>query len=90
MTIDFRHILTVIAILLANPALAAQYYMAQNGDDRGGLNDIPGQSCFDVHKRLNVNNNGCNLPSSPTCNQPSGTPPVGDGLGTAGGSACCQ
>jgi hypothetical protein len=27
-----------------------------------GVNDIPGQSCFDVHTRLNVNTNGCPLP----------------------------
>ena len=26
-----------------------------------GLNDVPGSSCFDVHERLNVNANGCNL-----------------------------
>lgn len=28
-----------------------------------GVNDIAGQSCFDVHKRLNVNYNGCSLPA---------------------------
>jgi hypothetical protein len=28
-----------------------------------GVNDIVGSSCFDVHKRLNVNANGCSLPS---------------------------
>ena len=28
-----------------------------------GVNDKPGQSCFDVHLRLNVNANGCKLPS---------------------------
>ena len=27
-----------------------------------GLNDVPGQSCFDVHQRLNVNTNGCPFP----------------------------
>jgi hypothetical protein len=27
-----------------------------------GLNNIPGSSCIDVHERLNVNANGCNLP----------------------------
>jgi hypothetical protein len=27
-----------------------------------GINDIPGSSLFDVHKRLNVNTNGCSLP----------------------------
>ncbi|MBI4137354.1 hypothetical protein HY469_04795 [Candidatus Roizmanbacteria bacterium] len=27
-----------------------------------GVNDIAGKSCFDVHKRLNVNTNGCQLP----------------------------
>jgi hypothetical protein len=33
-----------------------------------GLNDIPGSSLFDVHKRLNVNQNGCPFPPgySPT------------------------
>jgi hypothetical protein len=29
-----------------------------------GVNDIPGASCFDVHKRLNVQSNGCSLPST--------------------------
>jgi Right handed beta helix region len=29
-----------------------------------GVNDIPGSSAFDVHKRLNVNTNGCSLSSS--------------------------
>ncbi len=28
-----------------------------------GLNDVPGQSLFDVHKRLNVNTNGCSFPA---------------------------
>lgn len=27
-----------------------------------GVNDVAGSSCFDVHKRLNVNTNGCALP----------------------------
>ena len=31
-----------------------------------GINDVPGQSLFDVHQRLNVNANGCNLPASYT------------------------
>jgi hypothetical protein len=29
-----------------------------------GLNDVPGQSLFDVHKRLNVNTNGCSFPAN--------------------------
>jgi hypothetical protein len=29
-----------------------------------GLNDVAGQSAFDVHKRLNVNTNGCAFPAS--------------------------
>lgn len=29
-----------------------------------GLNDAPGRSLFDVHKRLNVNTNGCLFPKS--------------------------
>ena len=29
-----------------------------------GVNDIPGSSLFDVHKRLNVNANGCTLPEN--------------------------
>jgi hypothetical protein len=28
-----------------------------------GVNDVPGVSCFDVHKRLNVNINGCTFPA---------------------------
>ncbi len=35
-----------------------------------GVKDLPGQSCFDVNKRLNVNANGCTLPANPTCKQP--------------------
>ncbi|WP_407272006.1 hypothetical protein [Radiobacillus sp. PE A8.2] len=31
-----------------------------------GLNDIPGQSAFDVNERLNVNYNGCTLPYNKT------------------------
>jgi hypothetical protein len=27
-----------------------------------GVNDVPGQSCVDVHQRLNVNTNGCPFP----------------------------
>lgn len=30
-----------------------------------GVNDVAGSSCFDVHERLNVNFNGCNLPGGP-------------------------
>jgi hypothetical protein len=29
-----------------------------------GVNDIPGQSCFDVHTRVNVHTNGCKLPAT--------------------------
>ena len=29
-----------------------------------GVNDVAGESCVDVHKRLNVQTNGCTLPSS--------------------------
>ena len=29
-----------------------------------GVNDVAGTSCFDVHKRLNVNTNGCSFPAS--------------------------
>lgn len=49
-----------------------------------GVNDVPGKSCFDVHKRLNVNANGCTLPANPTCKQPSGVVPGGSpgGIGT--------
>jgi len=28
-----------------------------------GVNDVPGNSCFDVHQRLNVNTSGCSFPS---------------------------
>ena len=28
-----------------------------------GINDVPGQSCVDVHQRLNVNTNGCPFPT---------------------------
>ena len=31
-----------------------------------GVNDIPGQSCFDVHLQLNVNTNGCPFPQGYT------------------------
>jgi hypothetical protein len=29
-----------------------------------GLNDVPNESLFDVHKRLNVNSNGCSFPAN--------------------------
>jgi hypothetical protein len=29
-----------------------------------GVNDVPGHSLFDVHRRLNVNTNGCSFPTS--------------------------
>jgi len=34
------------------------------GAQVAGVNDNPGSSCFDVHKRLNVNTNGCTLPTT--------------------------
>jgi hypothetical protein len=39
-----------------------------------GLNDVSGSSCSDVHKRLNVNANGCAFPASYTQNADT-TPP---------------
>jgi hypothetical protein len=27
-----------------------------------GVNDVAGQSAFDIHRRLNVNTNGCQFP----------------------------
>ncbi|MEK6746496.1 MAG: hypothetical protein AABY33_05645 [Pseudomonadota bacterium] len=53
-----------------------------------GVNDIAGDSCFDVHRRLNVNTNGCNLPATPSCRQPAppnNLPPPSGGGGTGGG-----
>ena len=46
-----------------------------------GVNDIAGDSCADVHKRLNVNTNGCNLPATPMCQQPAppNFPPIPPG-----------
>ena len=38
-----------------------------------GLNDRAGESCFDVHERLNVNTNGCSLPTNPPCTDPANT-----------------
>ena len=40
-----------------------------------GLNDITGSSCFDVHKRLNVNANGCSLPAGYGGQQSLSSPP---------------
>jgi hypothetical protein len=28
-----------------------------------GVNDVPGHSLFDVHRRLNINTNGCYFPA---------------------------
>lgn len=45
-----------------------------------GVNDKPGESCFDVNQRLNVNANGCSLPANPVCKQPAppnSFPPLG-------------
>jgi hypothetical protein len=39
-----------------------------------GLNDVAGSSCFDVHKRLNVNANGCSLPAGYGGQQPLSSP----------------
>ncbi len=52
-----------------------------------GVNDIAGDSCADVHKRLNVNTNGCNLPATPSCKQPAppNFPPIPIGGGIPGG-----
>ncbi|HWB77350.1 MAG TPA: right-handed parallel beta-helix repeat-containing protein [Nannocystaceae bacterium] len=35
------------------------------GDFAAELNNRPGDSCFDVHERLNVRQNGCELPAQP-------------------------
>jgi hypothetical protein len=34
------------------------------GAQVAGINDVAGSSCFDVHTRLNVNTNGCMLPTA--------------------------
>jgi hypothetical protein len=39
-----------------------------------GLNDVSGSSAFDVHKRLNVNYNGCSLPAGYGGSVPSPAP----------------
>ncbi|MEQ1705501.1 MAG: hypothetical protein ABL867_05955 [Rickettsiales bacterium] len=51
-----------------------------------GVNNIAGSSCSDVHKRLNVNTNGCNLPATPSCKQPAppNFPPIPIGGGGSG------
>ena len=40
------------------------------GAQVAGVNDIAGSSCFDVHTRLNVNTNGCTLPTTITLPAP--------------------
>ena len=40
-----------------------------------GINDKPGESCFDVHTRLNVNTNSCMLPSNYQGSWPPGASP---------------
>jgi hypothetical protein len=49
-----------------------------------GINDIPGQSCFDVHTRLNVNTNGCSLPKGYSGHWPPAPGPL-PGAGKGGG-----
>ena len=53
-----------------------------------GVNDKAGDSCFDVHKRLNINHNGCPFPAgyggaAPTCADADA-----DGYGSPASSAC--
>ncbi|MEK6747018.1 MAG: hypothetical protein AABY33_08315, partial [Pseudomonadota bacterium] len=48
-----------------------------------GVNDVAGSSCSDVHRRLNVNTNGCNLPATPSCRQPA--PPNFPSIPPSGG-----
>lgn len=45
-----------------------------------GVNDIPGESLFDVHKRLNVNTNGCLFPKSYTQGSDTSSPRAPQGL----------
>ena len=49
-----------------------------------GVNDIPGQSCFDVNQRLNVNTNGCGFPSG------YGSGCSADGASCTAGGECCS
>ncbi len=51
-----------------------------------GLNDIPGQSLFDIHQRLNVNTNGCPFPQGYGGSWPPGEAVAGGG--PAGTVAC--
>ncbi|MEZ4270302.1 MAG: sugar-binding protein [Myxococcota bacterium] len=44
------------------------------GAQVSGLNDVAGQSCFDVHKRLNVNTNDCLFPAGYALSSPDPTP----------------
>ena len=41
-----------------------------------GINDVAGQSLFDVHKRLNVNSNGCTFPVGYGKGDPDGKSPA--------------
>ena len=45
----------------------------------GGVNDIPGTSCFDVHTRLNVNTTGCPFPAVYAQGGPDFGPPAAPG-----------
>lgn len=47
-----------------------------------GLNDVPGQSLFDVHRRLNVNTNGCLFPESYAQGGETSSPRAPQGLAT--------
>jgi hypothetical protein len=49
-----------------------------------GVNDLPGQSCFDVHTRVNVHTNGCPLPQGYSGAWPPGPGPL-PGTGRGGG-----
>jgi hypothetical protein len=46
-----------------------------------GVNDIKGQSCMDVHTRLNVHANGCSLPAGYAGPWPPASGPLADGGG---------
>jgi hypothetical protein len=52
----------VDGVLTDEPLWDPQRHVFPCGAIREGLNDMPGDSCVDVHHELNVGSNGCSLP----------------------------
>ena len=61
-TILYRYVNGVLTTVpLWDPRTGEFPYGAEDAD---GTNRVPGESLFDIHKRLNVNTGGCSFPKN--------------------------